>query len=89
MPEEMKKVCICELKNGKYICLATGTDDCALPRALQLEYQAYKSGIKNTLFYNAKDAAAQHNHIQRPDFLHKFNCTACSFYFDYIKQNQK
>ncbi len=70
MPEEIKKVCICEMQNGKYICLATGTADCAVAQALQLAHQAHKD-------------------IQQQDVLQKFNCTQCSLYYDYIKQNQK
>ena len=75
MPEEVKKTCICELHNEKYTCLATGTADCLVSQALQLEYAAYKAKLRKEI----------------PDTTNnsKYDCTKCSLFYDYTKSNQK
>ena len=89
MPEEVKKTCLCELQGDKFVCKASGTSDCILAQALQLEYQAYKAGLRNELYYSAKDIATNHNNVKKPDYAQKYDCTSCSLYFDYMKQHNQ
>ena len=89
MPEEAKKTCIRELPSGKCVCEASGLSDCPLVQACQLELQAYKAGLRNDLYYSAKDIAANHNNVKKPDYAQKYDCTGCSLFYDYNKQHNQ
>lgn len=75
MAGNTQPTCICELHNEKYTCRATGTADCIVPQALQLEYAAYKAGLRKEI----------------PDTTNnsKYDCTKCSLYFDLKQHHQR